>query len=168
MAIADAIDEAGKALAGDKSLLPVFKAGEALTIQRTVDGKNVLMSVIVTDPCSLSARRMTLTAVVRQWGVSSYADGRVANQAASIARLLKHLQAHCWSADCPHRTASDGPVQEGDPQLGLATTEQLLNELDARLRVHYPKTDTLTPWPEVADLRRQLTPEQMAYRTVDQ
>lgn len=72
----------------DPALLPVFQPGEALTIQRSVGGQNVLMAVEVVDPCSLSPRAMVLRAKMKAWGVSSYADGRVSRQAATIGRLM--------------------------------------------------------------------------------
>lgn len=73
-------------------LLPPFMAGESLTIQRNVDGKNVLMVVAAQDPCALGPRAMILRATPKMWGVSSYADGRVDRQQRSITRLVEERQ----------------------------------------------------------------------------
>jgi hypothetical protein len=93
---------------GDVKLLVPFLAGELLTIQREVKDENVLYSIVVRDPCSLSSDRMVITGGIKAWGVSAYADGRVSRQAASIGRLLAHLQQHCVDPDCPY-------VGEGTP-----------------------------------------------------
>lgn len=74
------------------ALIPEFAAGEMLTVQRNVNGQNVLMFVEVREPCTLTADRMVLTAGMKQWGVSAYADARVARQGESINRLLEELQ----------------------------------------------------------------------------
>ena len=76
----------------DLDLIPVFAEGEILLIQRTVSHKNVLMVVEVRNPCTLTADRMVLTAVVKNWGISPYADGRIQNQRDTIDRLMKLLQ----------------------------------------------------------------------------
>lgn len=76
----------------DPALLPVFTAGETVTIQRNVRGQNVLMFAEIEDPCSISVRGMVLRAKLKTWGVSSYADGRVANQKDSIDRLVAERQ----------------------------------------------------------------------------
>lgn len=70
-------------------LLPAFVTGEALTIQRNVNGQNVLMAVVVRDPSSLGASGMRLSATIRTWGVSPYADGRVDRQKRIIDRLMR-------------------------------------------------------------------------------
>jgi len=88
----DAVEEMKRALQGDPDLLPVFRAGENLTIQRDVKGQNVLMVVEARDPCSLGPHMMLLRATMKTWGVSSYADGRVAAQRDSIDRLLKERE----------------------------------------------------------------------------
>lgn len=72
----------------DPALLPLFVAGESLTIQRNVSGQNVLMVVEAMDPCTISPRMMNLRARMVTWGTSSYADGRVSRQAATIERLM--------------------------------------------------------------------------------
>lgn len=72
----------------DPSLLPLFQAGELLTIQRDVRGQNVLMQVEVREPSSIGPNTMRLTANMKLWGVSSYADGRVEMQRRSINRLV--------------------------------------------------------------------------------
>jgi hypothetical protein len=93
-------------------LLPAFKDGEILTIQRTVDGKNVMMVVVVQEPCSIGIHdgttkkpiaRLTVNGWMRVWGESSYADGRVERQRVAIDRLVNHLIKHCTDPDCPHR-----------------------------------------------------------------
>ena len=102
-------------MASDIKLLAPFEEGEIVTIQRTVDGQNVLMVVVVRDPCSLSSQgttkkpeaRVTLNGWSQTWGVSTYADARVERQRQSIERLLAHLQVHCVDAECPHRDAVD-------------------------------------------------------------
>lgn len=95
-------------MAGESAeLLPEFKEGETLIIQRNVNGKNVLMTVVVKDPCSLSPDRMVLTARMGIWGESPYADGRVETQRRSIDRLLNHLLEHCTDPDCPSRQLPD-------------------------------------------------------------
>lgn len=73
-------------------LLPPFKAGESLTIQRNVGGQNVLMVVTAEDPCALGPRNMILRAKPTMWGISSYADGRVDRQQRSITRLVAERQ----------------------------------------------------------------------------
>lgn len=72
----------------DPALLPLFEAGESLTIQRNVNGQNVLMVVEAVDPCAISPRSLILKARMVTWGTSSYADGRVSRQAATIERLM--------------------------------------------------------------------------------
>lgn len=100
-------------MSADLDLVPPFKHGELLTIQRQVDGKNVMMFVRVTDPCSLYVNRLssskkpearlTINGWIKSWGESPYADGRVENQRQAINRLLKHLQEHCTDEECQHR-----------------------------------------------------------------
>jgi hypothetical protein len=74
---------------GPDPLLPVFKPGEELTIQRSVDGQNVLMFVQAVDPCSIGRNGLILKARMRKYGVSSYADGRVETQYRTITRLME-------------------------------------------------------------------------------
>lgn len=76
-------------MARERELLPLFTEGEALTIQRNVNGKNVLMSVVVRDPSSVGPDGMRLIANMVTWGESSYADGRVANQKEALDRLME-------------------------------------------------------------------------------
>lgn len=95
-------------MANEMDLLPPFSDGEMLTIQRAVKvgGKmrNVLIHVLVLpDKSWVNNSRLFVEAQVSSWGESSYADGRVATQAASITRLTNHLQEHCTDPDCPHR-----------------------------------------------------------------
>jgi hypothetical protein len=90
-------------MAKEKEWLPPFRAGETLIIQRTVNGRNVLLVVEARDPCALGEKGMTLRAHVKTWGTSGYADERVARQREAIDRLLNHLQQHCTDSDCPHR-----------------------------------------------------------------
>lgn len=92
MSIGEAVVELGAALGGDAELLPVWKDGETVIIQRTVNGQNVLMVVVVRDPSSLGPRGMVLKGDLKKWGTSSYADGRVANQKASLDRLMAERQ----------------------------------------------------------------------------
>ena len=92
MAISDGAEALRRALQGDPDLLPVFRAGETLTIQRDVKGRNVLMVVEARDPCSLGPHMMLLRATMKTWGVSSYADGRVAAQRDSIDRFVKERE----------------------------------------------------------------------------
>lgn len=96
-------------MAGESAeLLPEFKEGETLTIQRNVNGKNVLMTVIVSEKCCiLSLDRMVLTARMGIWSESPYADGRVDTQRRSIDRLLYHLLEHCTDPACPSRQLPD-------------------------------------------------------------
>jgi hypothetical protein len=100
-------------LSRELDLIPPFVDGETLTIQRSVNGQNVLMIVVVREPCSLAPpkakkdnARIMLNGWVPNWGVSAYADARVSRQAASIERLLTHLQKHCMDNECPHRDAA--------------------------------------------------------------
>jgi hypothetical protein len=92
MAISDGAEAMRRALQEHLELIPVFAAGETLTIQRNVKGQNVLMVVEARDPCSLGPHMMLLRATMKTWGVSSYADGRVAAQRDSIDRLLKERE----------------------------------------------------------------------------
>lgn len=94
----------------DLSLIPEFVPGENLTIQRNVGGRNVIMAVVVREPCSISADRLILTAGMRLWGVSAHADGRVMMQLLSIERLTKHLSAHCNDLECKHRSPLEGKL----------------------------------------------------------
>jgi hypothetical protein len=80
-------------MAGELELLQELKEGETVIIQRDVDGKNVIMVVVVRDPCTLTPDRIVLTGRLGTWGTSSYADGRVARQYASINRLLEEREA---------------------------------------------------------------------------
>ena len=89
MSIPDAVAALVEVTAGDRSLLPVWKAGEHVTIQRDVNGQNVLMWCRVEDPCTLGPTGMVLRAKIVRHGVSSYADGRVANQHETITRLME-------------------------------------------------------------------------------
>lgn len=100
-------------MAREMNLIPPFKAGETLIIQRTVDKQNVLMFVVIENDdgmINMDANRLSLDARLDTWGVSSFADGRVMRQAESIDRLVTHLQAHCVDPECPHR----GEVQSRD------------------------------------------------------
>jgi hypothetical protein len=76
----------------DPALLPVFQDGESVTIQRNVRGQNVMMVLVVEDPCSISPRGLVLRGRFQTWGVSSYADGRVATQRDALDRLTKERQ----------------------------------------------------------------------------
>lgn len=76
----------------DPALLPVFKAGEVVILQRTVRGQNVMMVIEVEDPCSISQNRIVLTGRFKTWGVSSYADGRVSTQRDALDRLTAERQ----------------------------------------------------------------------------
>lgn len=69
-------------------LLPLFKAGEMLTVQRTVNGQNVLMFVEAEQASAIGPRMLTLRARIRQYGPSPYADGRVSRQKETIDRLM--------------------------------------------------------------------------------
>lgn len=92
-------------MANELDLLEAFRAGEVLVVQRTVQGKNVLMVMEVrgTPTLALGVDKVILHARLKTWGVSSYADERVDRQHRAIERLLKHLQNHCTDSDCPHR-----------------------------------------------------------------
>lgn len=125
-------------------LLPLFTPGELLTIQRTVNGQNVLMFVEAMDPCSIGARGLTLKARIKRFGVSSYADGRVETQRQSIDRLMLRLneaekllakanwddqplsvqqKAEAWLRN--QREGTSGDNKEGNE--GAAAPEQLHN-----------------------------------------
>lgn len=86
-------------------LIPPFKEGEILIVQRTVDGKNVFMFATLTGDAfdHLSQDEICFTGRLDTWGSSSHADGQIARQVESINRLLSHLQAHCLDDSCPHR-----------------------------------------------------------------
>lgn len=88
MSLADAMKALEDAVTPAKNLLPLFKAGETLVIQRTVEGENVLMWVEVVDPCSISPSAMNLRAKILKYGTSAYADGRVDNQKRALDRLM--------------------------------------------------------------------------------
>lgn len=92
MSIADGVKAVREALKADPDLLPLFEAGETLTIQRNVGGRNVLMYVTVKDACSIGPNGMVIRAALNLIGESSYADGRVARQAAAISRLQERLE----------------------------------------------------------------------------
>lgn len=87
MTIRNGLKAVRDALKTDPDLLPVFIEGELLTIQRTVNDKNVLMFVEAEAPCSLTPHKMILRANLKLIGVSSYADGRVARLKGALDRL---------------------------------------------------------------------------------
>lgn len=79
-------------MANEPELIPVLEWGETLTIQRNVNGKNVLMVVAIHGPCTMSRDKIIINARPLTWGESGYADGRVDRQRQSIDRLLARLE----------------------------------------------------------------------------
>lgn len=145
--------------AGPDPLLPVFHPGEIVTVMRTVATKSVVMVVNVQDPCVLGQGQITLSGRLLQYGVTPFADGKVANQADSINRLLAHLRVHCPGLTCNEGDAA--VLSLGPPLLGLASTAQLLNELEARMQRERAADHAIV----VGQIRSALTPKQLSYRT---
>lgn len=80
-------------IALNRTLLKPFVDGEQVEIHRTLStGERVIIYALASEASSLSTHKMRLTADVKLWGISPYADGRVARQRESIDRLQKRLE----------------------------------------------------------------------------
>jgi hypothetical protein len=112
------------------NLIPDIKPGEYLTIQRSVrvlgqsKPTNVLLFVEAVDGCDLNQDRVRLKAKVKSWGASSFADGRVAQQHASINRLLEERSVFLGLLREAARIIAKGSFAAEDGKRADSWTEQ--------------------------------------------